>query len=103
MSEHDDSAEVERLDEHLRQTFGNDPFSTYDAARAVLADLRERYVLVPREGAEEVEEWGILWPNQTVSVRDAEWAKGRLSGATADKSTRVAKRTVVSGPWRVAE
>lgn len=48
-------------------------------AAAVLADLRERYILVPRDGAEEDEQWG---------EQDSAWPGMR--------------RTVVYGPWEVA-
>lgn len=112
MAEHDDgvddSAEVERLAEiandaysgHWHEELIESPDFDPDrevaaawmkAARAVLADLRERYVLVPREGAEVREDRSLRWGDVV----------GPWDESSHPEAVKV-RRIVVHGPWEVA-
>ena len=147
MSEHDDSAEVERLKVTIAST-RHDIDLSHDGtpgeeedfiARAVLADLRERgwrspgdvaemlrdallaqraeieetHILVPREGAEEVEEWGvrldadvrflgraghvIVYPDRHRADLGTQFSRGN------GEPVSTVRRIAVYGPWQVAE
>ena len=81
--------EVERLADALARTPASVAPTQTDMARMILADLRERYVLVPREGTST--RWEPRWVGPNGGILPA--SKGGMEQ----------RRRVVYCPWEPAD